>query len=544
MTTPSVRRASHNLFSNECSKPEPPSRYRPHEGHNEDYFRFTRGRFVSNEQNEISQRYVRFNLHELARLAAKAVGSKSCVGIEKYPDGMYNKALLLTMEDGTQVVAKVPNPNAGRPRFTTASEVATMEFIQKILGTPIPKVYAWSSRAQDNPVGAEYIIMEKLPGVQLDVVWAGMKIEDRLTIVKTIAHYQKAWMSCSFNRYGSLYYPGDLDGHTQSPLYTDYQGIPVTNSKFVVGPSTGRGFSDDGRSTVEFDRGPWNTLEEYESAIGHRETICVRSLPRLPRSPVTLCGPGTYQPTREKKLKALQCYLAIFKYLLPTDQSIQSSCLWHDDLHVENIFVDPDKPTEVVGIIDWQSTELAPLFEHARQPYFLDYKGPLTTGLERPRLPENLAQLDPAAQKEAKALYLNQSLSALYKTLIHRQNPRFYRAMAFQETSSFDLLLLARNLLVNGEADISSSSGGVGEDMGGAPRQIEADVVGALRGMEAMRNVQDSLGELFPEWGIVRNDQYEETRDALRQIREQVIETYASDESDREIWRDGWPFDN
>lgn len=78
----------------------------------------------------MSQRYVHFNVHELARLAAVAVGSKSCISMEKYPDGMYNKALLLTMEDGTQVVAKIPNPNAGQPHFTTASEVATMEFVR------------------------------------------------------------------------------------------------------------------------------------------------------------------------------------------------------------------------------------------------------------------------------------------------------------------------------------------------------------------------------------------------------------------------------
>ena len=77
----------------------------------------------------MSQRYVRFNLQELARVAAEAVGSNSCVSIEKYPDGMHNKALLLTIDDGTQAVAKVPNPNAGRPHFTTASEVATMEFV-------------------------------------------------------------------------------------------------------------------------------------------------------------------------------------------------------------------------------------------------------------------------------------------------------------------------------------------------------------------------------------------------------------------------------
>jgi hypothetical protein len=38
----------------------------------------------------------------------------------------------MTMEDGKQVVAKVPNPNAGLSRLTTESEVATMEFVKPI----------------------------------------------------------------------------------------------------------------------------------------------------------------------------------------------------------------------------------------------------------------------------------------------------------------------------------------------------------------------------------------------------------------------------
>lgn len=49
----------------------------------ENYFRFTRGHFLSNNDHEISQRYVRFNLQKLARVAAEAVGSKLCVSIEK-----------------------------------------------------------------------------------------------------------------------------------------------------------------------------------------------------------------------------------------------------------------------------------------------------------------------------------------------------------------------------------------------------------------------------------------------------------------------------
>ena len=34
------------------------------------------------------------------------------------------------MDDGREVIAKLPNPKAGLPHFTTASEVATMNFVR------------------------------------------------------------------------------------------------------------------------------------------------------------------------------------------------------------------------------------------------------------------------------------------------------------------------------------------------------------------------------------------------------------------------------
>lgn len=305
---------------------------------------------------------------------------------------------------------------------------------------------------------------------------------------------------------------------------------------------------------------PGYTLEEYQSAIGHREIACINGLSQLPKSPVALYGPGTYQPTREKKLKAVHCYLELLKYLLPTDQSVASSHLWHSDLHVANIFVNPSKPTEIVGLIDWQSTELAPLYYHARQPYIIDYDGPSVHGLERPCLPQNIAQLDRAEQEQAQALFLKQSLCALYKTLVHQQNPPLYHALEFQRTPSFSLLLLARNLTVDGEATylaevaelepIWDTLPGVGNAVYPFVFSVEqraemkADVEGVVRGMELMRGIQDSLGELYPEQGIVRAEQYTEALDALGQMREQVIEQLANDEQEREIWRAEWPFGN
>ncbi|KAL5388578.1 hypothetical protein PMIN02_007701 [Paraphaeosphaeria minitans] len=534
---------------------------RPELEYNDDIFHYTRGRFVCDESYEMSQRDVRFNVNELARCAAEAIGAEACISVEKYPDGMYNKSMLLTMDNGSQVVARVPNPNAGMAHFTTASEVATMDFVRNILDTPIPRVLVWSSKAHENPVGAEYIIMEKVQGVELEKVWPSMDIKSRFALVKNITGFQKAWTSFPFKKFGSLYYAADLgESTTQEPLYVDANGVTVVDKRFAVGPSTGRELFDDARATVQFDRGPWNSLQEYHSAIGHREIACVNQLPQLPISPITLCGPGTYQPTRERKLRALHCYLELIRFLLPTDRTISSAHLWHGDLHVANIFVNPSEPTEIVGLIDWQSTEISPLYFHGRQPHILDYDGPSVSGLERPQPPEDMDQLEGDAKKHAETLYLKQSLCSLYNTLTHHKNPKLYAAFEFQQTTSYLLLLLARNLLIDGEASYLLQVAELESKWDTLPgakgcaypfsfsqndrKEMEVDVEGVVRGMEAMRAIREELGELFPEQGIVKPEQYDEAMDALGQMKEQVIKTFATTEHEREVWERLWPFGN
>jgi hypothetical protein len=44
-----------------------------------------------------------------------------------------------------------------------------------------------------------------------------------------------------------------------------------------------------------------------------------------------------------------------------------SPLLLHPDLHARNIFVDPNDPTKVLGIIDWQSAVIEPAFVHAAE---------------------------------------------------------------------------------------------------------------------------------------------------------------------------------
>ena len=83
-----------------------------------------------NEHEQLQRRHVKFNLAALIRVVEDAVGPDArCVGFAKLPEGNFNKTCIATMQDGHELIARLPNPNAGRPHYTTASKVATMAYV-------------------------------------------------------------------------------------------------------------------------------------------------------------------------------------------------------------------------------------------------------------------------------------------------------------------------------------------------------------------------------------------------------------------------------
>lgn len=68
-----------------------------------------------------------------------------------------------------------------------------------MLQIPAPQVHAWSPHV-DNPVGAEYIIMEEAVGTKLEDVWHDLSLEDRLKIVEDLVSIESKLLSVSFSR--------------------------------------------------------------------------------------------------------------------------------------------------------------------------------------------------------------------------------------------------------------------------------------------------------------------------------------------------------
>ena len=129
--------------------------------------------------------------------------------------------------------------------------------LRNVIGAPVPHVYAWSSLGENSAVGAEYIIMEKVSGVQLENAWPSMKSSDKLDVLMQIARYHKSLTSISFSGYGSLYYAKDLEAPLDTPyLYVDEDGNQIKDARFAIGPSTGRNWFDYGKAAACFDKGP------------------------------------------------------------------------------------------------------------------------------------------------------------------------------------------------------------------------------------------------------------------------------------------------
>lgn len=267
-------------------------------------------------------------------------------------------------------------------------------------------------------------------------------------------------------------------------------------------------------------------------------------------------------PSKTRKIRAANSFLDILPLLMPENQDLLKPCLWHSDLHDENIFVNPDDPTEVTAIIDWQSIEIAPLIAQVGKPAFIAHKGPQATGLEKPQLPSGFKSLPKDEQRRAQDLWLKQSLVVLYNTLISQRSPKLWQCVEHQQTLEYQIISVANLLLFEGEAtclkmilDFLESHGGILTDgtLDPAPRNrlralvrdrevIRRDAEDAERAAGLMEEVQAAMDGKFPLHGQVSHDRYDGTKEALRRIKEQIVSRYARAEKDQIAWQKAWPF--
>ncbi|ELR06647.1 hypothetical protein GMDG_00264 [Pseudogymnoascus destructans 20631-21] len=340
----------------------------------EQFFRYTSGRWLWDEEKELPE----------------SIGAKTCVSMIKLAEGGYNKVFRLVMDNGSVAIARIPCPNAGPAFKTTASEVA-----RTILNIAVPKIHAWSAVA-DNPVQAEYIVMEKALSRSLADVWGDIGLRSKDKVIGDLVATEKKLLSVSFTRYGNIYFtkdsfPGceraDVSGDISVELKREAE------ERFVIGPVLDHAFWRKERPSIPIEG----------------------ALHAVRRPPTDIFRASDTQNSPDAHIALYKKYLDISPYILPEDKSMSRATLWHWDMHAPNIFVKDDR---ITSLIDWQSTWVGPLFLQYRYPKLVNYTGEVML-----RLPENYKDMEKSEKDRVSDQVERSLVQFLYETETKKQNP-------------------------------------------------------------------------------------------------------------------------
>lgn len=123
--------------------------------------------------------------------------------------GGMNYHIEIQFEDGVSWLARIRRFNATSPpadlrRHIMRSEIATLQFLGKTK-VPAPRVFDYNLE-EGNPIGVEYIIMEKMPGKSLR--WSLGSAVQAKRATNQLADIYIGLAAFPFNSMGSLGRPG------------------------------------------------------------------------------------------------------------------------------------------------------------------------------------------------------------------------------------------------------------------------------------------------------------------------------------------------
>ncbi|EGE01928.1 phosphotransferase enzyme family protein [Trichophyton equinum CBS 127.97] len=363
---------------------------------NDELFTYTSRRFLYNEQRRLEERRVSVNVAALKDTAEKYVGHGKIACLQKLVEGGFNRIFLLTSEDGFQTIAKIPYTITVPKKYTTASEVATTDLLRS-KGVSVPRIFGRSADA-NNPVGVEYIIMEKASGIPLETRWFDLSKHERHYLVTSLVDIEKKLFDIPFGNFGIIYYKSDLPPDLQLDLYmSDTDPVMVSkDERFCIGPTTDYMFWYGQRADLEIYRGPWKTPKDYLISIGKREYEWTKRYGRSRpmKFPHVVHFEAINSPNEH--IKHLNQYMEVAPYLLGSDSHTELSC-------------------PLLRHPDWQHATLLPLLlATGHPPLFQSPDQPPPRTLEKPSLPDNHESLDPEQKSQADELYRRRTLFYIY----------------------------------------------------------------------------------------------------------------------------------
>ncbi|KAJ5774433.1 hypothetical protein N7457_009329 [Penicillium paradoxum] len=151
------------------------------------------------------------NFQELKECAS-TVASARCINIRKLTRGRYHEIFLLDFEPGSETKVEVARAqHSCIARLTrgdeslakATSELATMRYVKDHTSIPVATILHQDLRS-DNPVGAPFVLMERLRGRHLYKLWDGLSLDHKKDVLTQIASVLTRLAALHFDGIGSL----------------------------------------------------------------------------------------------------------------------------------------------------------------------------------------------------------------------------------------------------------------------------------------------------------------------------------------------------
>eukprot|EP00842_Homolaphlyctis_polyrhiza_P002170 jgi/Hompol1/2954/HPOL_006261-RA len=238
--------------------------------------------------------------------------------------GYNNRLYYIELSDGGRVVLKL----CGRfwTKVKTDSEVAGLSLVSKYTDIPVPRLMAWNSDKSE--LGAEFVLLQEMPGIPLDQLWPNLDAATREHVVRQIAAMVVEYKTKipKGSAIGCLVAPDAIDPAT---------GSVTPTSAITGGISVGK--------TVEQGIGPWKTYKSYLAEALRTE------MADLSKNPV-------FEPARWV-LPQLTAFIESIE-TNPIIPDCSDFVFTHGDLHTPNILVEKrgDAPDQLIvtAILDWE----------------------------------------------------------------------------------------------------------------------------------------------------------------------------------------------
>ncbi|PHH91958.1 hypothetical protein CDD83_9597 [Cordyceps sp. RAO-2017] len=228
---------------------------------------------------------------------------------------------------------------AGRhiPRTKTANEVAVMRWLRRNAAgaVPVPAVVRFDA-SDDNPLGHEFVLVERVPGRSVDTMYAGLDDEAKARLVEQLTDVVVELAAHRWTHVGGLH----IDDATGEPVPG-----PLLEDTFWTAPDIARLWGPAESVRTLNPGGPYAShaalVDGYLACLAHA---------------IDAHASLAWLRDANPRLRALQASLSS----PPLSSALASTPLMlaHKDLHFANVMATPDG--QLTAVLDWEFASVVP----------------------------------------------------------------------------------------------------------------------------------------------------------------------------------------